>query len=315
MELTVVMYHYVRDLKNNRYPNIKGLDLKDFKAQIAYLKSKYEMVRLEDIIRKYESGGVQEKGDKPACLLTFDDGYKEHFTNVLPVLLQEEIQGTFFIPTQLLTESVCLDVNKIHLLLATTDDKILTEDIKVWLKENKEKYALEEYDDYFEKYHRMSRYDTPETTVIKRLLQFALTDAAKTDLLNQLYSKYVKDSEKLVHEELYMTVDQLKAMDKLGMAIAYHTHTHQWLGQISKEKQMEELDHSAAIFREMGIDCKVISYPYGSYNADTLELCRSRGIKLGFTTDARVADLSKEDPLLIPRLDTNDLPIREEKYD
>lgn len=61
MELTVVMYHYVRDLKNNRYPNIKGLDLKDFKAQIAYLKSKYEMVRLEDIIRKYESGGGYKK--------------------------------------------------------------------------------------------------------------------------------------------------------------------------------------------------------------------------------------------------------------
>ena len=29
--LTIVMYHYVRDLKNTRYPGIKGLDIDLFK--------------------------------------------------------------------------------------------------------------------------------------------------------------------------------------------------------------------------------------------------------------------------------------------
>ena len=32
--LTIVMYHYVRDLKNSRYPDIKGLDVSLFKEQI-----------------------------------------------------------------------------------------------------------------------------------------------------------------------------------------------------------------------------------------------------------------------------------------
>ena len=35
-EVTVVMYHYIRDLKNSRYPNIKGMDIKNFKKQIKF---------------------------------------------------------------------------------------------------------------------------------------------------------------------------------------------------------------------------------------------------------------------------------------
>ena len=37
-QLTVVMYHYVRDLKHSRYPAIKGLDVSLFKGQVSFLK-------------------------------------------------------------------------------------------------------------------------------------------------------------------------------------------------------------------------------------------------------------------------------------
>lgn len=30
-EIMVVVYHYIRDLENSRYPNIKGLDINKFK--------------------------------------------------------------------------------------------------------------------------------------------------------------------------------------------------------------------------------------------------------------------------------------------
>ena len=33
-KLNIVMYHYVRDLQNSRYPAIKGLDYNLFKKQI-----------------------------------------------------------------------------------------------------------------------------------------------------------------------------------------------------------------------------------------------------------------------------------------
>ena len=48
--LTVVMYHYVRDLKHSRYPSIKGLDVALFKEQVAFLKKHYSFVTVEEVI-------------------------------------------------------------------------------------------------------------------------------------------------------------------------------------------------------------------------------------------------------------------------
>lgn len=31
-KLTIIMYHYIRDLKKSRYPQIKGLDIHLFKG-------------------------------------------------------------------------------------------------------------------------------------------------------------------------------------------------------------------------------------------------------------------------------------------
>ena len=47
-KVTVVMYHYVRDLKNSKYPNIKGLDIKLFNEQILYLKKNYNVISMEE---------------------------------------------------------------------------------------------------------------------------------------------------------------------------------------------------------------------------------------------------------------------------
>jgi hypothetical protein len=49
-------------------------------------------------------------------------------------------------------------------------------------------------------------------------------------------------------------------------------------------------------------------YPYGSYNDPLLSVLRTRGCKLGLTTRVEIADLEADDPLTLPRLDTNDLP-------
>ncbi|GAH18529.1 unnamed protein product, partial [marine sediment metagenome] len=40
------------------------------------------------------------------------------------------------------------------------------------------------------------------------------------------------------------------------------------------------------IEKAIGIKPKVFSYPYGSYNENTLETLRGQGFELGFTTDS-----------------------------
>ena len=57
-----------------------------------------------------------------------------------------------------------------------------------------------------------------------------------------------------------------------------------------------------------------ICYPYGSYSNELLSYISSIGCKIGFTTEVRCLDLSKDNMLTIPRLDTNDFPPKSENY-
>ncbi len=51
----------------------------------------------------------------------------------------------------------------------------------------------------------------------------------------------------------------------------------------------------------------IMSYPYGDWNAELLELLAGAGCVAAFTTEVVLANL-KSDPLLLSRIDTNDLP-------
>ena len=45
--LTIVMYHYVRPIKESKFPGIKGLELEGFKRQLDYLSENQEQLEEE----------------------------------------------------------------------------------------------------------------------------------------------------------------------------------------------------------------------------------------------------------------------------
>ena len=90
--LTIVMYHYVRDLKNSRYPDIKGLDINLFKEQIDYMRKHYHIITMEEVIHSIDN---QVKIPGKSVLLTFDDAYSDQYSNVFPILDKYKIRGSF----------------------------------------------------------------------------------------------------------------------------------------------------------------------------------------------------------------------------
>jgi len=116
--VTIVMYHFVRNLRHARYPEIKGLDTANFAGQIAYIRRHYQVVSMEDVIAAARDSDAELP--ERALLLTFDDGYIDHYTNVFPLLDRYGLTGAFFPPARAILERTVLDVNKIHFLLATT---------------------------------------------------------------------------------------------------------------------------------------------------------------------------------------------------
>ena len=119
MKISIVMYHYVREIKKSQYPNVKGLELEGFKRQLDYLEKNHAIISPSDFIA-YIKGEIALPDN--ACLLTFDDGYKDHYKYVLPELLKRKISGCFFPPARPIIDKCLLDVNAIHFIIACCND-------------------------------------------------------------------------------------------------------------------------------------------------------------------------------------------------
>ena len=90
--VTIIMYHYVRNLKKSRYPEIKGLDLALFQEQLDFLEKQFHFITTEELLAAAK--GTQTLPGN-SLLLTFDDGYLDHYTNVFPILKERGIHGFF----------------------------------------------------------------------------------------------------------------------------------------------------------------------------------------------------------------------------
>lgn len=313
LNLTVVMYHYVRDLQNSRYPGIKGLDIGLFREQMAYLKKYYNFVKVEEVIASFNKDyNLPPK----AVLLTFDDAYADHFTNVFPILAKNKIQGAFYPPVKAITENTVLDVNRIHFILASIQTKQfskLLKKIRILIDKCGKEYNLLSFDHYFKKLAIATKYDPKEVIFVKRLLQVELEEKVRNFIIGELFTEIVGIEERVFSRELYMTLDQIRYMVDCGMHIGSHGYDHYWLGSLPKEKQRVDIEKSIDFIALVGGDINnwSICYPYGSYNEETISLLKEFKCKLGFTSKVELASSlndGEDEIYKLSRLDTNDLP-------
>lgn len=300
-KVSIIMYHYVRDLKNSAFPRIKGLDISLFENQIKYILGNYNVITLEQVVDSiYDRADLPEK----AALLTFDDGYTDHYEYVLPVLRREKIQGSFFIALKPLYENKLLDVNKIHFILAAVPD------VKVLVKDIEER--LPDFSYYFEKINKETdfRFDSKEVVFVKKLLQKELPKEIRQAMIDDFFKKYVSRDEASFSKSLYMDMGQINRMRECGMYIGAHGYTHEWLDSMSETEQEKEINLSAKFLNTVKTapGYFAMSYPSGKYNDDTLVFLKQNNFKIGLIVKPAVADLGKDNAYLLPRLDTNDLP-------
>lgn len=90
----ILMYHHVGENANWLY-----IDPKTFAGQMDYLVGKgYATLTLPEVASGLASGQLPAK----VVVLTFDDGYRDFFTQAYPVLRQHNLKATVFLITQLM---------------------------------------------------------------------------------------------------------------------------------------------------------------------------------------------------------------------
>lgn len=99
IRVPILMYHYVSPLPEDADPIRTDLTIEPavFRAHIQHLRDTgYETISLDQLDAALQYGAPLPP--KPV-ILTFDDGYVDHYTNVFPVLREFGFTGTFFVIT------------------------------------------------------------------------------------------------------------------------------------------------------------------------------------------------------------------------
>lgn len=307
-DITIVTYHYVRELEHTRYPQIRGLRTSGFRRQVEHLRKNYHPVTVAEVVHAARTG---EALPPRAALLTFDDGLLDHYTNVFPILFDAGIQGAFFPPVSSVQRRTLLDVHRIHFLLAMAEAPLLAREIDAALETHRAARMLSTVAEYRAEWAKPSRYDPPENVYVKRMLQVALPEDLRELIAKDLFRRFVAVDEAAFAHELYVTAEQLKVMQASGMYIGSHGDSHVWLNSCDAGRQQQEVDRSLDFLREIGspVDAHwIMCYPYGGWDEKLLDLLRSRSCALGLTIRPAVAQIGRDDPLLLPRRDTNDFP-------
>ena len=104
----------------------------------------------------------------------------------------------------------------------------------------------------------------------------------------------------------YMTWDQIREVQnsKIGI-IGNHSHTHDYLVDLSNKKINYDIDQSIKIFKkELGYNPNYFSYPFGEYSLDFINIIK-QNFNFAFGQHSGVIDLSK-DNFQLPRFPINE---------
>jgi peptidoglycan/xylan/chitin deacetylase (PgdA/CDA1 family) len=297
--LVVVVYHYIQEPASARFPRLQGLTVSEFEQQLSRLQERYEIATLDSAVA-FLRGDYQPA--RSLCLLTFDDGLKDHARHVAPRLAAEGLQGVFFVTTACFDGTVAT-VHKSHHLAAALGFDTYRRHFMRRLAESPIRMGPPDRDRATLAYP----WDPPEVADFKYLVNYRLPQDWSAALVTDLFATCLGD-EAAFARELYLSPDDAIAMQRVGMIIGGHSDAHQPLAAMPAAAQARDAACCAATLRSRLLPQPhwPFSYPYGSHDATTVAAVAAASFLSGFALEGR-DNRPGADMFRIHRIDTKDL--------
>jgi peptidoglycan/xylan/chitin deacetylase (PgdA/CDA1 family) len=301
-ECLVVMYHYVRDSRATAFPEIRALAPDLFRRQLDWLQANYTVVTQADL-----EAAIDRRAPLPAnaALLTFDDGFVDHFDTACAMLSERGLSGTFF-----LSQDACgpaprlLNVHKTQFLLARLGAAEFSRAVVAEL-------GAVRADVDGPGVFGADVWEEGDDRAVKHLLNYQLPFADADRVLDALFARHIGDAHAFA-PGLYLDAAMVREMTRQGMTFGFHTRSHRMLSRLTPGEQAAELAGGAGWIRELTGQAAVpFCYPWGgpgTYTAATIEILRESGYSVAFNTERRRLRLASDGRYELPRLDTRDLP-------
>lgn len=304
-DLTVMMYHYVRDPGDaaEAGSGVSGMPVGAFERQLDELAKQHTFVSWHEV-----QAALQGQGTLPAsaCLLTFDDGVCDHYLHAFRILRSRNLSGLFFILDRSEAEGIVLG-HKIHFLLAKLGLDSLRETL--WNKLDPSQRAR--FTQAEEKYQHKYSSASPEGRIdlFKAVLQRDLS--LKIDpMLSDLFEQHI-GSEKEIARSFYLNNEQIREMAAGGMHFGGHSRSHPWFDWIDAGARRAEIRASADWVRQFEPGPWALAYPYGGLSDDSPNLLKEHGFIAAFTTQTQTHHTN---PYFIGRLDGEEIAYDGQPY-
>lgn len=300
------MYHDVRPTPEG-FPFFQYLHREDFGRQLDHFLATDRFVSREEFL-----GALA--GDSPASdgvILTFDDGFADHYRHALPELQARGLWGIFYVCTAPYETGRVLDVHRIHLLLGAHGGVRVLDELETLLEP---RMLSHEHVREFTTATYSTQTNDAATTRVKRILNYFVSYEFREFLLDELMRRLLGD-ETLLARELYMSSEELRAMRDSGMLVGSHSVTHPVFSKLPVDAQGREIRDSFSVLESMigSGQPRTFCYPYGgfhSFTADTERLLTEAGCRFAFNVEPRdiaATDLGNR-PQALPRFDCNQFP-------
>lgn len=294
--LLAVGYHYIAESAPEKPRAIFPVTTPQLEAQIEALAVTHQLVSRDELVAAVDGDAVLP--DR-ACVLTFDDGLRCQFELALPVLERLSAPAIFFVSGRPLAERRMLEVHKLHALR----EHLMDDELAARLPQGLPEVSAEEAQTHY-------RYDTLAAARLKFLLNIRLPADRRRQIVDELFDAEFPD-ESAVAEELYMDAAQVVELERAHRSVGAHSYAHQPLATLSNGELGDDVARVTQLLEQLtGTRPRAFSYPYGTpeaVDARAAGAVGAAGYHLAFTMRREVNETLAE-PLLLGRLDTNDLP-------
>ena len=239
-------------------------DQNRFRKQIEFLRRERTPVALDDVIE-----AAQGKSELPASavLVTFDDGHRSVLEHGLPVLQEFEVPAVVFVVASLLGTDQPFWWNEVEELFASGGTSAVLEGCEL-----------------------------PED-VTRRLKRVA------NDVRLQAIEDLRRTAREPARRVRQLDVDDLLTLERQGIAIGNHTHTHPCLHMCSMEEIEQEFAESQQVLKEaLGQAPRALAYPNGDHDPRVLKSAAEAGFEVAFLFDHKLSDIPPSNRLRTSRL-------------
>lgn len=301
----VVMYHYVRESAATGFPAIRALAPATFEQQLDWLQDEYSLISQSELEQAIAGSGSLPAN---AALLTFDDGFIDHYETVFPILRRRGLSGVFFLAHDTCgPEPRVLGVHKTHFLLAKLGApafgrSIIEECVAAAATAQTASQA---------RIFGADCWEHADERGIKDLLNYELSFEESDRVLGSLFDRHI-GGEAAFARRLYLNESMVTEMARAGMTFGYHTRSHRMLSRLDPVEQQVELRDGVSWIRSLTGHATVsFCYPWGgpkTYTADTLRILAATGYSVAYNTVRRHVSVGRDHRFELPRIDTRDLP-------